>query len=216
MEPRIPPKFVPTLTEVAAQDGPAESEENWAVAHAGQAPVATELIAIGATAPAPASADVLRRRREAGSGDTAAAPADVDIANLRTHSGWAQSVDAPTPLVPASTQTAQVEGAVSVVGVAADAAQHSPSDAAAHAAAASLVASAAQTAQELEDAITRRVLKRVQQTLDARLTSAVLKVVEQQTALLQSSLQLEIDATIREAVADMVAKVLHADPDTSE
>ena len=271
-ESRTPPKFVPTLTEVAVQDVAPALEENSALARDQSAPEAIESIA---SEPLSVSGlDVLRRRREAaGDVESPAMPA-LDIANLPTHSGWAQPVDglvlpmgveslaevavadvidtdhlvAADPLLdvqpgepertaasapPASLDALPVldtevvdpplepwdEEAAAALPAAQSAAAVSvahvegvvdgpPLSPASDAATASLVASAAQTAQELEDAITRRVLKRVQDTLDARLNQTVLQVIDQQTALFQSSLQLEIDSTIREAVADAVAKVL--------
>ncbi len=86
-ESRIPPKFVPTLTEEAAQD-------------------AADALAQGVPAAAaadstPSVVDVLRRRRDTdapASGAWAApVPAD-DIADLPTYSGWAQQTDAALPL----------------------------------------------------------------------------------------------------------------------
>ncbi|GAB2804526.1 hypothetical protein GCM10027276_01420 [Comamonas piscis] len=227
---RIPPKFVPTLTEEAMQD----------------AADALPFVAPGgAVAPAPdsvpPSVDVLRRRRDADAQASGAwAQPTADIADLPTYSGWAQQADAALPLgsgAEAFAAPAQpvVEGSSLPVwmpdqgeaaalppagaGAVVDDSDGQPahslvqsalggegvavSDATSH-----LVESAAETAQALEDAITRRVTRRVQETLDARLSAAVLKVVDQQTALLQSSLQLEIDSTIREAVADAVAAIL--------
>ena len=250
MEPRTPPKFVPTLTEVAVQDAGPISEENTPLAPDQSALAAPEHIANdNSVSP---SRDMLRRRREADAPELAEAPSDLDIANLPTQSGWAQMTNASalsatnnaqalpsatdyavdtkamppaTQIDAAAMQTADNTAATHVEGLV-DGQGDTPLEvapiattqtlAASEAATASLVASAAQAAQELEDAITRRVLKRVQETLDARLASAVLQVVERQTALLQSSLQLEVDATIREAVADAVAQVLHPDDQVPE
>jgi len=235
-ESRIPPKFVPTLTEEAAQDA----------ADALAQGVPAGPAAAAAADSTPSSVDVLRRRRDTdapASGAWAApVPAD-DIADLPTYSGWAQQTDAALPLgsgaqawaapepvqgeradmhdlVPAlapAPLTAPLAGAGAgavvddSAGLAAP--DHVQSSQGAEGAgvtdaASQLVESAAETAQALEDAITRRVTRRVQETLDTRLSAAVLKVVVQQTALLQSSLQLEIDTTIREAVADAVAGIL--------
>ena len=91
MEPRTPPKFVPTLTEVAAQDAAQASEENTPLAPDQSALAAIEDIANDA--PYSASRDMLRRRREADATELADAPSDLDIANLPTQSGWAQVVD---------------------------------------------------------------------------------------------------------------------------
>lgn len=235
-ESRIPPKFVPTLTEEAAQDA--------ADALAQGVPAGPAAAAAAAADSTPSGVDVLRRRRDTdapASGAWAApVPAD-DIADLPTYSGWAQQTDAALPLgsgaqawaapepvqgeradthdlVPALAPapfTALLAGAGAVVDDSAGLAApgHVQSSQGAEGAgvtdaASQLVESAAETAQALEDAITRRVTRRVQETLDTRLSAAVLKVVEQQTALLQSSLQLEIDTTIREAVADAVAGIL--------
>ncbi|QMV73994.1 hypothetical protein HS961_14735 [Comamonas piscis] len=226
---RIPPKFVPTLTEEAVQD----------------AADALPFVAPGgAVAPAPdsipPSVDVLRRRRDADAQASGAwAQPAADIADLPTYSGWAQQADAALPLGSGAQAFAApahpVEGSSlpswmpdqgeavappsAGAGAVVDDSDGQPahslvqsalggegvavSDATSH-----LVESAAETAQALEDAITRRVTRRVQETLDARLSAAVLKVVDQQTALFQSSLQLEIDSTIREAVADAVAAIL--------
>lgn len=229
-ESRIPPKFVPTLTEEAAQDA--------ADALPQVVPGGT---AAGAPDSTPPGLDVLRRRRDADVPASGAwAQPTADIADLPTYSGWAQQADAALPLGsgaqavaapnPPAADSNNLPGLVQGLGPAAalppagagavvddsDGQGHpglvqnalggegmAVSDATSH-----LVESAAETAQALEDAITRRVTRRVQETLDTRLSAAVLKVVEQQTALLQSSLQLEIDSTIREAVADAVARIL--------
>jgi len=230
-ESRIPPKFVPTLTEEAAQEA-ADALPH--VVPGGAAPAAPDST--------PPGVDVLRRRRDVDlPASSAWAQPAADIADLPTYSGWAQQADAalplgsgaqafaaPTPPVPeGNSLPSLVQGAGQPAGLPTAGAgavvddsdgQDTPglvqnamggegmavSDATSH-----LVESAAETAQALEDAITRRVTRRVQETLDTRLSAAVLKVVEQQTALLQSSLQLEIDSTIREAVADAVARILH-------
>ncbi len=229
-ESRIPPKFVPTLTEEAAQDAADALPQ-----------VVPGGAAAGAPDSTPAGVDVLRRRRDADVPASGAwAQPAADIADLPTYSGWAQQADAALPLGssaqavaapdPPAADSNSLPSLVQGVGPAAalppagagavvddSDGQGNPglvqsalggegmavSDATSH-----LVESAAETAQALEDAITRRVTRRVQETLDTRLSAAVLKVVEQQTALLQSSLQLEIDSTIREAVADAVARIL--------
>lgn len=242
MEPRTPPKFVPTLTEVAAQ----ALEEKSTLAPSQKALDATEDIADGVSAST--GLDMLRRRRETNAGEQADAPSDLDIANLATQSGWAQVVDeAVLGALPVGSDTqvlptlvdyvVDTESSVLVASAASTLAAHfdaaalqipdsqpvthvegqvEAAPAASEAATASLVASAAKAAQALEEAITRRVLKRVQESLDERLSRAVLQVVGQQTALLQSSLELEIDTTIREAVAEAVAKALRADGGAQE
>jgi hypothetical protein len=227
---RIPPKFVPTLTEEAMQDA---ADALSSVAPGGAVAAAPDSI--------PPNVDVLRRRRD---GDAQASGAwaqpAADIADLPTYSGWAQQADAALPLgsgaqafaapaqsvlessslpswMPDQGEAAALPpaGAGAVVDDSDGLAAHSlvqsalgGEGVAVSGATSHLVESAAETAQALEEAITRRVTRRVQETLDARLSAAVLKVVEQQTALLQSSLQLEIDSTIREAVADAVAGIL--------
>lgn len=109
MEPRTPPKFVPTLTEVAAQE--AASEDFSASVPAEEAQDASKNEA--------SSAAVLRRRREVDALDAEAPPlSDIDIASLPTHSGWAQPVDtadtAADDADPARfvVDTAQADGAV--------------------------------------------------------------------------------------------------------
>lgn len=232
-ESRIPPKFVPTLTEEALQDS--------ADALPGTAAAGPDALAAPPDSTAPA-VDVLRRRRDADlPGSGVWAQPTSDIADLPTYSGWAQQADADWPLgsgvqalaatdqglaqstvLPSTMQGADegqalpsLAGAGAVVDDSDDqnadtlvqsykgAEGVATTDATSH-----LVESAAETAQALEEAITRRVTRRVQETLDARLSAAVLKVVDQQMALLQSSLQLEIDSTIREAVADAVTEIL--------
>ena len=91
MEPRTPPKFVPTLTEVAAQDAVQASEEKTPLANDQSALAAIEDIASDTAYSA--SRDMLRRRQEADAPELADAPSDLDIANLPTQSGWAQVVD---------------------------------------------------------------------------------------------------------------------------
>lgn len=89
-ESRIPPKFVPTLTEEAAQDA---ADALPGVAAAGQDALAAQPDS------APAGVDVLRRRRDAELPSTAAwAPPAADIADLPTYSGWAQQADLALPL----------------------------------------------------------------------------------------------------------------------
>jgi len=85
MEPRTPPKFVPTLTEVAAQEAASEDFSASVPAEEAQSAIKNEAF----------SAAVLRRRREADALDAETPPlSDIDIASLPTHSGWAQPVDA--------------------------------------------------------------------------------------------------------------------------
>ena len=95
MESRTPPKFVPTLTEVAAQDAAPVVERNPALADEPSATIATNLEAADEAAAAPASfgVDVLRRRREVDSSGDGQAYNTVDIADLPTQSGWAQPAD---------------------------------------------------------------------------------------------------------------------------
>lgn len=236
-ESRVPPKFVPTLTEEAALD----AADTLPGASAGAAAAGPDALAALPDS-TPPGVDVLRRRRDAelpGAG-VWAQPA-ADIADLPTYSGWAQQADADLPLgsgaqVLAATAQASAQSTIlpslmqagvqgqSLPSLAGAGAVVDDSDGqnaetlvqsykgaegvAMTDATSHLVESAAESAQALEDAITRRVTRRVQETLDARLSAAVLKVVDQQTALLQSSLQLEIDTTIREAVADAVAGIL--------
>ena len=257
MESRTPPKFVPTLTEVAAQDAAPVVERNPALADDPSAKIATNLEATDEAAAAPASfgVDVLRRRREVDSSGDGQAYNTVDIADLPTESGWAQPADGHVlpmgyePMRDADAEHHQIDteqstatlvtGAVGAVGMSVGHQAEGDSDLSTHsldedseiaqdvhtgidsdidtdAKTAGLVASAAQAAQALEEAITRRVLKRVQETLDARLATAVLAVVEQQAALMQSSLQLQVDSTIRAAVADAVSQVLGAQSGVGE
>lgn len=91
MEPRTPPKFVPTLTEVAAQEAVSEDFSDSVPAQQAQGAMKNDASA----ASAPAYADVLRRRREADADAEPAPLSDIDIASLPTHSGWAQPVEAP-------------------------------------------------------------------------------------------------------------------------
>lgn len=105
MEPRTPPKFVPTLTEVAAQEAASEDFSASVPAEEAQSAIKNEA----------SSAAVLRRRREADAPDAETPPlSDIDIASLPTHSGWAQPVDAADDADPARfvVDTAQAEGAV--------------------------------------------------------------------------------------------------------
>ena len=84
MEPRTPPKFVPTLTEVAAQEAALEDFSASVPAEQAQGAVKNEA----------SSGAVLRRRREADAADAETPPlSNIDIASLPTHSGWAQPVD---------------------------------------------------------------------------------------------------------------------------
>ena len=108
MEPRTPPKFVPTLTEVAAQEAASEDFSASVPAEEAQSAIKNEA----------SSAAVLRRRREADALDAETPPlSDIDIASLPTHSGWAQPVDAADTAAddadPARfvVDTAQAEGA---------------------------------------------------------------------------------------------------------
>ncbi len=94
MEPRTPPKFVPTLTEVAVQDAAPASEEKLPLVPTQSALAATEDIAEESYYSS--GIDMLRRRREGEMpelADAAVAPSDLDIANLPTQSGWAQVAD---------------------------------------------------------------------------------------------------------------------------
>ncbi len=108
MEPRTPPKFVPTLTEVAAQEAALEDFSASVPAEEAQGAIKNEA----------SSAAVLRRRREADALGAETPPlSNIDIASLPTHSGWAQPVDAADPAAhdadPARfvVDTAQAEGA---------------------------------------------------------------------------------------------------------
>ena len=199
MEPRTPPKFVPTLTEVAPQELAVPAAD--ATGDDGQA-----------QQEAPASADAAPHAALAGAADDS-----IDLANTPTHSGWAEVPSGALPEAIGAVGEPAAPATAWHIDTEADApagaAAHAPgtlatTDAARSDMTASLVASAAETAQALEDAITRRVLRHVQDTLDERLTKAVLLVVAQQTALLQSSLELQIEQTIRDAVSDAVGKVL--------
>ena len=87
-ESRIPPKFVPTLTEEAAQDAADALPQ-----------VVPGGAAAGAPDSTPAGVDVLRRRRDADVPASGAwAQPAADIADLPTYSGWAQQADAALPL----------------------------------------------------------------------------------------------------------------------
>ncbi len=237
MESRTPPKFVPTLTEVAAQDQMPVAEELQAFESA-SAPTQAAGADFLESAPdqSLASIDMLRRRRNTNAPPPGDLPVltELDISSLPTHSGWAQPIEGINTLLPVADAALTDAGDFSVDTLAGHLPQtvdvlpaeqvdtamllaDLPADAAAsqeHAPppdseiAALLVAQAAEVAQALEDAITRRVLKHVQETLDERLTQAVLQVVHEQTSLLQSSLQLQLDSTIRSAVAQAVSQVL--------
>ncbi len=103
-EPRTPPKFVPTLTEVAAQEMEPVFDDSLmpTSAPAVQAPVPTpaalESHAEPFLASEPPSIDVFRLRRGLDNVALESMPSDAEIASLPTNSGWAQPLPESTAL----------------------------------------------------------------------------------------------------------------------
>lgn len=96
-ESRTPPKFVPTLTEVAAQEmEPVFDDSLMPPAPSGQASAPTQLETESRTesfpASEPAPIEVFRLRRGLDSAALETMPSDAEIASLPTSSGWAQAL----------------------------------------------------------------------------------------------------------------------------
>ena len=99
-EPRTPPKFVPTLTEVAAQEMEPVFDDSLmpTSAPAVQPPAALESHAEPFQASEPPPIDVFRLRRGLDNVALESMPSDAEIASLPTNSGWAQPLPESTAL----------------------------------------------------------------------------------------------------------------------
>lgn len=210
--PRVPPRFVPTLTEVVQAP----------VGQAVAAPISVPKIpARPAVSPAPAmperiSGAPLARAGATGAPSIPALPARAVPLARGTSGDRTGSPISPARFAQAATAPAagvEVGGAVSPWPVATPSAPMAP----AKEARADVRPPARSLPEGTEEYMVHRVMQRVDVVLDQRLREAIATVVQEQTRSVLPRLREEIESVVRHAVYEAVADELaSAHPDAPQ